>query len=186
MIYKNILYKVIGAIHKLKHAGPIHSCGICAKYAEVASELPGAPYQNLSRGPEALPTLSSLWKVLETNLATEKAQIDSDPAPSQTALERFALKDAVLEYYKSFALDPNTVIVDGVGKDRTIFQFAPNKEQIYNIWCQKLYDLNRRNDKYHFDGKAYESNIERGFPQGGAFEKQLDRYRDDFMNQLYM
>jgi hypothetical protein len=185
MTYKNILYKIIDTMHKIKHRGSINSCDICAKYADFASELPGAPYQNLSFAPTQLPTLSNLWSVLERNSMTERAQIESDPAPSQTALERFALKDAVLEYYKSLNIDANTQIVDGFGKDTALPPFAPNKESIYNIWCQKLYDLNRRNDKYHFDGKAYKHNIERGSPQGGAFEKQLDRYRDEFMNQIW-
>jgi hypothetical protein len=154
--------------------------------AEVGAELPGAPQQDSNKQPQRLPTLADLWNVLEKNLHIEEQQISVDPAPSQTALERWALRAAVLDYYKSLQMDPNTQVVEGYGNDRAISQLAPDKDVIYNIWLQKLYDLNRRRSKYHVRDDTYKVDTERGIPQGGAFEKQLDRYRDDFMNQLWL
>ena len=61
-------------------------------------------------------------------------------------------------------------------------RIAPNKNKIYEIWMEKL-------NRYVREGKLgeqeYDESSERGTPQGGAFEKQLDRYRKEVMQQLW-
>ena len=111
---------------------------------------------------------------------------------SDNDLKRLALKSAVYEYYMNLPYDPDTVAVDYEGDltarhdnreiDKTDIDLSPHKNAIYNIWMDKLGKLIR--DK-KLSEVEYDEAATRGIPQGGAFEKQLDRYRQDFMKKLW-
>ena len=140
----------------------------------------------------ALPTLGKLRLIIEKDLKAEQHRLENDPAPSPNDLKRLALKSAVYEYYMDLDYEPDVVAVDYFGgmtlrrddKDveKTDFDFAPNKNNIYNRWMDKLTRLIREN---RLSKAEYDESAERGTPQGGAFEKQLDRYREEFMKQLW-
>ena len=141
-----------------------------------------------------LPNLGKLRLVLEKLLNKERDSIENDPAPSPEDLKRLALKAAVLDYYNELECEPEMSVVDKGGdltprrdnqdEDETDFDFAPNKNKIYTKWMDKLKELIMREDKYKLDGAEYDESFDKGTPQGGAFEKLLDRYRKDFMEQL--
>jgi hypothetical protein len=139
-----------------------------------------------------LPTFGKLKMVIEKDLKEELNRYQNDYNKSDTDLKRLALKSAFLDYYNELDYDPETTIVDYYGdmtlkrdnveEDNTDFNFAPNKNKIYQIWMGKL-------ERYVRDNKLSESELDeaafRGIPQGGAFEKQLDRYRKEIMQQLW-
>ena len=140
----------------------------------------------------ALPTLGKIRLVIEKDLKAEQHRLENDPAPSPNDLKRLALKSSVYEYYMDLNYNPDIVAVDYYGAmilrrddkevDKTDFDLAPNKNDIYNRWMEKLSRLIRENS---LSKAEFDESIERGTPQGGAFEKQLDRYRKDFMKQLW-
>ena len=68
---------------------------------------------------------------------------------------------------------------------RTMREFAPNKQAIYNIWLGKLQPKGKSDTGYKLERNDYVGIVDRGTPRGGAFEKQLDRYRRKFMAQLW-
>lgn len=141
---------------------------------------------------ETLPNLGKLRLVLEQELKNEEADLDSKVSPSENDLKRWALKSAVYDYYMNLPYDLETVAVDYVGDltarrddkdvDNSDVDLAPNKNKIYNIWMEKLAKLirDKKISQYEFDEAA-----ERGTPQGGAFEKQLLRFRTEFMKKLW-
>lgn len=163
-------------------------------YAEMGLELPGAPEQKLlpENIPERMPNLGQLRAVLEKELQKEQQHFDNDTHQSDNDVKRLALKEVVLDYYNELPNDYETPVVDYEGDmtlrrdnqetDETDFDFAPNKNNIYSRWMDKL-------QRYIKDGKMspaeYDEASERGTPQGGAFEKQLDRYRKDFVKQIW-
>lgn len=160
-------------------------------------DLTNAPQDDIYEDRSAgipLPNLGKLRLVLEKMLDEERVSIENDPAPSPEDLKRLALKAAVLDYYNDLECEPEMSVVDKGGdltprrdnqdEDETDFDFAPNKNKIYSIWMDKLKNLIMRNDKYKLDDVEYDESFEKGTPQGGAFEKLLDRYRKDFMEQL--
>lgn len=163
-------------------------------YAEMGIDLPGAPGQvTILENPQRpLPNLGKLRMILEKELEEEKMQFDNDNHQSNNDIKRLALKEAVLDYYNELPNDFETVVVDYEGDmtlrrdnqevDSSDHDFAPNKGDIYNRWMSKLekYIKEQRLSDAEFDEAA-----ERGIPQGGAFEKQLDRYRKDFVKRMW-
>lgn len=139
-----------------------------------------------------IPTLGKLRMVIEKDLKGEQQKFINDPNQSDTDLKRLALKAAFLEYYNDLEYSPDTPVVDyesdmtlrrdNKETDRTDFDFAPNKNKIYSRWMEKL---NRYVREGRLGPEEYDEAVERGIPQGGAFEKQLDRYRKDIMQQLW-
>ena len=124
-------------------------------------------------------SLGRLISTLELLLSEEPTQ-----TPSQTDLERLALKSAVLEYYKSLDLPGATIVIENINQPKTIHQFAPNKSVIYSIWLRKLAELTKANDSNQYSIPKYDENVERGTVRGGAFEKMLQRYREEFVSEM--
>lgn len=163
-------------------------------YAEMGIELPGAPGQIivLENPNRPLPNLGKLRMILEQELKEEQERFDMDQHQSDNDIKRLALKEAVLDYYNELPDDFETIIVDYEGDmtlrrdnqdiDSSDHDFAPNKSDIYNRWMEKLekYIREQRLSDAEFDEAA-----DRGIPQGGAFEKQLDRYRKDFVKRMW-
>jgi len=178
--------EILEFIHETRHDGS-DNCSDCLTItAELGIETPAE--QNLvdplvaPQAPEqkiVLPTLGHLKEILENNANQEWSSQSVKPTP--TGLERWALKAAVSDYYNSLQQDSALPVVDAVGSLRTKYEFAPNKEAIYRFWIAKLDELKRLK---LLDNKRIEQSTDRGIPRGGAFEKQLDRYRSQFMNQL--
>lgn len=147
---------------------------------------------NITISKEYLPTIGKLRLIIEKDLNNEQNRFNNDSNQSDLDLKRLALKSAFFEYYRDLECNPDTVIVDyendmtlrrdNQKKDSTDFDFAPNKNEIYRRWMDKL-------NRYVREGRLapyeYDEAIDRGIPQGGAFEKQLDRYRKDIMQQLW-
>jgi hypothetical protein len=160
---------------------------------EMGTELPGAPGKVYEEPvPKDLPTLGKLRIIIEKDLNDEQQKFTNDFNQSDVDLKRLALKSVFLDYYNELDYPHDTVIVDYESDmtlrrddqevDKTDFDFAPNKDEIYKRWIEKL-------NRYVREGKLgmqeYDEAIERGIPQGGAFEKQLDRYRKEIMQQLW-
>jgi hypothetical protein len=126
-------------------------------------------------------SLDRLISILEGLLGKEQ-----DRTPSQTDKERWALKWAVLEYYKNLRLQvPGaTRVIDNPASGKTIHQYAPNTDAIYALWTNKLKDLTKEDGVNNFDITRYDENLDRGTPRGGAFEKQLQRYRAEFIKEM--
>lgn len=153
------------------------------KFAEMMPTVPGAPEEYVR--PNSIPTFVKLTKILELNLQNEENSISADPRPSANDIKRWALKSAVLEYYNSLGANPDMNVTHGVGDLVAVDALAPNKRTIYEIWLRKLEAQHRAEDKYKLSIDEYNEAIERGTPQGGAFEKLLDRYREEFMSELW-
>jgi len=142
--------------------------------------------------PRGLPVLGKFRLIVEKDLKEERRRLENDPTPSENDLKRLALKESFYEYYMDLNYDYETPVVDYYGAmnlrrddqdvDMSDFDFAPNKNEIYQRWMDKLsrYIREERLSDAEFDEAA-----ERGTPQGGAFEKQLDRYRQDIMKQMW-
>lgn len=128
-------------------------------------------------------SLGRLIATLEQLVAEEQTQYTRQ-APSQTDIERWALKSAVLDYYKGLGLPGTTKVIDNPTQPKTIHQFAPDKGVIYGIWLSKLADLTKKTDANQFALPKYDQDVERGTVRGGAFEKQLLRYREEFVNEM--
>jgi hypothetical protein len=156
-------------------------------------KLPGSSSTTYVEPPtKDMPTLGKLRMIIEKDFKDEEQKFANDPNQSDVDLKRLALKAAFFEYYNDLEYPPDTIIVDHESDmtlrrdnqeiDKTDFDFAPNKNEIYKRWIEKL-------SRYIREGRLgieeYDEAIERGIPQGGAFEKQLDRYRKDVMRQLW-
>ena len=157
---------------------------------KAISELDVTQTYEVSR--ENLPTLGKLRMIIEKDLKDEYNRFKNDADQSDVDLKRLTLKEAFLEYYNNLNYDYDTIIVDFESDmtlrrddqdvDKSDFDLAPNKNEIYQRWMEKLnrYVREKRLSEHEYD-EAYE----RGIPQGGAFEKQLDRYRKDIMQKLW-
>lgn len=189
--------ELINVIHELRHhniskAGSYKDCLDCKTLmAEMSIKLPEVeeeiePVVDPNREEEAKPRFGNLIAVLEQETADEKAIVESKNFPSPNDLTRWALKDAVLAFYQGLNIPEEAVIVDTLYDDRLITQLAPDFDVIAKIWIDKLGELIKRSDKYGLDydeiDKA-ESDLADGM-RGSAFEKQLDRYREEFMQKL--
>lgn len=128
-------------------------------------------------------TLGKLLNVLNEELKKEESEFKIN-YPSQTDIERWALKFAVLEFYKNLNIPQDTIIIKDTNQNKTIHEYAPDTSKIYILWLNKLKDLTKRNDVNNFNINKYDENLDRGTPQGGAFEKQLQRYREEFVSKM--
>lgn len=159
--------------------------------AEEPINLPGAPAENPTFNPDGdnKPMFGNLISVLEEEVTEELSRMDRQRLPSQNDLTRWALKDAVLAYYKGLNLPPNTQIVETVFDDRLVPKLAPDFDVVYGMWLDRLYNLTRRDDKYTLEPDEYDKaekdvQVNETGMRGSAFEKQLDRYREEFMQKL--
>jgi hypothetical protein len=161
--------------------------------SEMGVELPGAPGQiYVEPTPKELPTLGKLKMIIEKDLNNEQQRLANDPNQSDVDIKRLALKSVFFDYYNELDYPHDTIIVDYESDmtlrrddqevDNTDFDLAPNKNKIYRKWIEKL---NRYVREGRLKEQEYDEAIERGIPQGGAFEKQLDRYRKEIMQQLW-
>jgi hypothetical protein len=155
------------------------------KIAEVKAELANnAPTPQAIVGTLGLDlSFNRLLATLEQLVIEEQAKYKNQ-APSQTDIERWALKSAVLDYYKGLGLQGSTIVVENPTQPKTIHEYAPDTNKVFTIWQQKLADLTKKTDVNQYALPKYDENIERGTPQGGAFEKQLQRYREEFVSEM--
>jgi len=186
---------LIALIHDLRHhniskTGTYASCIRCKEVlAEMAIELPGAPAEHEAvpdQEEDLKPRFGNLIAVLEQEVADEKNNVERKRFPSQNDLTRWALKDAVLAYYQGLNMPDNFVAVDTLYDDRLTSRLAPDFDVIFEMWLKKLDELRRRDDKFTLEHDEYdkaEQDIADGM-RGSAFEKQLDRYREEFMQKL--
>jgi len=183
----NKIWEKIAEIRHLKIADALNSSGRLVKFAEMMPTVPGAPDAYVR--PNSMPKFNNLLNVLEQFFRVEDNRLQVDQRPSANDLKRWALKAAVLDYYKGLGVRPEQMtelnVADFVGSDLTTNMLTPNKDAIYNIWLQKLDNLTRSDDKYKLSMEEYDEAIQRGAPKSGAFEKMLERYREDFMNELW-
>ena len=155
------------------------------RHAEMAIELPGAPAEDKSIAPVAKINFGQLVGAIEEDFNNEERTLSYTSNPTQTDLLRWARKWAFLHYYKAININPDQPITRNYGDDTTLRQLAPNKETIYKTYLDKLEELKRRNDKYKLIDEKFDDALYGGTPQGGGFEKWLERYREEIMNRLY-
>jgi hypothetical protein len=182
-------------IHATKHYGLSKTsnhtnCLYCKKVlSEMAIEMPGAPaeHESVPSNEDNLkPRFGNLIAVLKQEVLDELNRMERLRLPSQNDLTRWALKDAVLAFYQRLNIPEDVVVVDTLYDDRLITKLAPDFDVIADIWMEKLDELQRRNDKYTLESEEYDKadvDFEEGM-RGSAFEKQLDRYREEFMQKL--
>lgn len=185
-------------IHKTRHitiskTNNYTKCKYCKEiFAEMAIELPGAPaeYESIPNNDELQPRFGNLLVLLQQEVQNEINIMERRRIPSQNDLTRWALKETVLIFYQKLKeqnnIQDDSIIINALYADRLITQFAPDFDVIYKMWMDKLNELQRRDDKYTLNINEYdkaEEDLLDGM-RGSAFEKQLDRYRDEFMNKL--
>jgi hypothetical protein len=179
-----LLYADYNERHDLLHA-------ISYNEELLRNELPGTS-MIVNEEKAELPTFGKLKMVIEKDLEQELERYNNDYNKSDVDLKRLALKSAFFDYYNNLDYGPETEIVgyesdmtlrrDNKELEKTDFNFAPNKNEIYQRWMEKLNRYVRENKlKEH----EYDESYSRGIPQGGAFEKQLDRYRKQIMQKLW-
>lgn len=178
------LESLMSAIHNVRHkgiskAGKYTRCKICRA---IMTEIQMEPNEVA----DILPKFGNLLAVLEKEVAEERNYIEVKRTPSSNDLTRWALKDAVLAYYQGLNMPAETPIVESRYDDRLVDDLAPDFDVIANIWLQKLDELKRRNDRYTLNLDEFdkaEADLNDGM-RGSAFEKQLDRFREEFMKKL--
>lgn len=142
--------------------------------------------------PENLPTFGKLRSIIEKNYQKELDEFSNSTNNTNNDVKRLALKKVFMDYFNELDYGPEVIIVDYTGDmtlrrddqdvDNTDFDFAPNKNKIYNMWME---ELNRYARAGRLDVAELDEAAERGIPQGGAFEKQLDRHRQEIMKELW-
>lgn len=153
------------------------------KYAEMMPGLPGAPNQYVY--PDSMPTFSRLMSVLEEMEREERESLEYDKNPSDNDIKRWALRAALLEYYKGIYSNPDAVVADYYEGLQIKRDFAPKQEDVFKIWIRRLEEQSRAKDKHKLSMDEYMEAVNRGYGRGTAFEKQLERYREDFMEELW-
>ena len=176
---------LIKKIHKLRHNNISKNSDYsnCAKCRNVLAD---ASLALPEKDKDLRPRFGNLIAVLEQEVADEKATIERKRLPTQNDLLRWALKDAVLSYYQGLNFPENFVVVDVLYDDRLTTRLAPDFDVIAEIWMTKLDELKRRKDKYALNPDEYDEadqDLSDGM-RGSAFEKRLDRYREEFMKKL--
>jgi hypothetical protein len=157
--------------------------------AELGIELPGAPAQTADPekdDSDILPRFGNLLGILRQEVAMENTKIERRRMPSQNDLTRWALKKVVLDFYEKIGLPPDTPVVVNRFDDRLITELAPDFDVIADMWIEELDKLYRRDDKYGLIMEEIDKarlDLDDGM-RGSAFEKQLDRYREEFMQKL--
>lgn len=174
-------------MHNIKHSGSKKQCNDCKKIiAEMTSDVSPVHLEPEKEENNLVPKFGNLIAILEKNSINERNYIERKRMPSQNDLTRWALKDAVLAYYQGLNMPDDLPIVENRYDDRLIAELAPDFKNISSVWLQKLEELKYKDDKYGLTMDEYdkaESDLSEEM-RGSAFEKQLDRYREDFMKQL--
>jgi hypothetical protein len=180
----------LDSILKDKHFSNVFDCSICKKiFAELSIELPGAPAQTIDpeiNKDDIIPCFGNLIQVLKEEVEIEKSKIESKYMPTQNDLTRWAIKESVLIYYQNLNMPPDLPVMVNRFDDRLKIELAPDFDVIARIWMEKLDELQRRDDKYGLTMEEFdkaEDDLMNGM-RGSAFEKQLDRYREEFMQKL--
>lgn len=195
------IHDLMKIIHNTRHSKVAHlyeyiKCEYCKNVlANMSLTLPGAPAQNeepVVDDEKVKPRFGNLISVLSEEINEDVNRMESMRTPSQNDITRWALKNAVLQYYKEMAgknnIDDNSVIVDNLYDERLKTDLAPDFDNIYEKWLNILRDLTQREDKYALTVDEYikaQNDLDDGM-RGSAFEKQLDRYRKEFMDKLIM
>lgn len=185
------LNAIMDTVHMLRHSSEnnVDACSDCKKVlAEMAIEptISGQEPDIVNKQDKLKPRFGNLISLLEQEVVDEWNNVEKKRLPSQNDLTRWALKRAVLDFYKNMNLPENTVIVDVLYDDRLTTKLAPDFNAIADLWIKKLDELQRRNDKYSLTLEEYDKadqDLLDGM-RGSAFEKQLDRYREEFMSKL--
>lgn len=164
----------VSAIHKYLHKSASQDeCHLCDLY-RVALDT------------DIRPRFGNLIAILQEEVNNEKTSVESKHLPSQNDLTRWALKSSVLEFYKNMNMPDDLVIVETQYDDRLLPKLAPDFDVIANLWIKKLEYLQHQNSKYMVEPEEYdkaEADLQDGM-RGSAFEKQLDRFREEFMAKL--
>lgn len=187
--YRTLLRKKLAATIRLHKMGKISKPTFIARSNRIKGciqdKIPTILKINAEVGEEMLQyyTFGKLLSVLETLLQEEQNQY-INKKPSQNDIKRWALRLALLEYYKALGVPSNTPVLDSLTSGKTIHKFAPDKQAVYNIWLRKLSDLSKRDDINQVSPEEYDEAYNRGIPQGGAFERMLLRYREEFVKRL--
>lgn len=191
----DVLLKIIHASRHfdLSNKSNHTNCIQCKKIiADMAIEMPGAPAEQEfkpdepDKEDELKPRFGNLIAILEQEVIEDLNRIENRRFPSQNDLTRWALKKVVLDFYQGLNLPENVVVVDTLYDDRLSTELAPDFDVIYGAWMEELDTLQRRDDKWALQPEEYdkaEADLEIGM-RGSAFEKQLDRYREEFMQKL--
>lgn len=172
--FKNINgSELLKTIHKFRHLDcvslSLNKCPLCNKIAM-----------------DILPRFGNLMQILEEEAQEETAIVERRRMPSQNDLTRWALKDAVLSFYQGLNFPDDLPVVTNRFDDRLVTELAPDFDVIARVWLEKLDELKRRDDKYTLILEEYdkaEADLQDGM-RGSAFEKQLDRFREEFMQKL--
>jgi len=123
------------------------------RYAEMAIELPGAPAQNFNIQPVQRLNFGQFIAAIERDVNNEDAVKKSNL--TQTDINRWARKFSFLQYYLNLNKSPEEEITKADGDGKTIRDFAPNKDEIYKIYLDKLEELRRRSDHLKLDDQKF-------------------------------
>lgn len=150
-------------------------------------ELPGAPLENPDgRINEYLPKFGNLIFEIKKDIKEEIERMNSMEIPSQNDISRLAFKQAVLDYYSGLNADLDDKVMVSRNSNRLVPKFAPDFYEIYDLWIDKLNEYKLRDDKYGLiDDEFYLAldDLQDGM-RGSAFEKRLDRYREELVNKI--
>jgi len=133
-----------------------------------------------------IPRIGNLLNILRKDIEEENVSLEYKKLPSQNDLTRWALKNAVLKFYINKNLPDDTAIVDSPNDDRLIVALAPDFDVIADLWFEQMDEMCKRNDKYRIEIEEYnraQDDLNNGM-RGSAFEKQLDRFRKEFMQKI--
>lgn len=153
--------------------------------AEMPIELPGAAGEDADIKAEPKINFGQFLDALEKDVNLENYTLANKQPPKQDDLVRWARKLAFMQYYKNMSLPPETPITKAYGDAKTLRQLSPNKDAIYNLYLDKLEEFRRRSDKFKLGDEQFNEVLETGTQQGGAFEKWLERHREEIMNNIY-
>lgn len=134
---------------------------------------------------KALPTLGDLHLVLEKNTLSAKQDCLSNVTFNK--FKKWALLKAVQEFFcgKNNTQAP---IVDFYGSNELNKNFKMDFQYIYNRYIEIMFENVKMLKKTLSDDQIEENlqdSVISGFDRGSAFEKQLVRYKDDFIKQVW-
>lgn len=129
---------------------------------------------------DRFPIFSDLITVLSDN--EDKVRAEYKENPSENLFKRWALRAATLEYYSELNFGVDQKIISVFGNDKLDDNYAPNQKQIYNKWLKLLTDGVKNKS---ITDETFSEAAEKGFGRGSSFEKQLDRYREDFVKEIW-
>jgi hypothetical protein len=178
------LDELMNVIHTIRHnglnkAGKYKRCTLCKNILASIIDLDEKPI-------DILPKFGNLLAILEQEVNEENNNLSRKHLPSQNDLTRWALKNAVLAYYKNLNVPVDKPIIESRFDDRLVTELAPDFDVIAKIWIEKLDELKRRDDRYSLNMDEFdkaEADLKEAM-RGSAFEKQLDRYREEWMAKL--